>query len=172
MSRSAPALNVLACQETDNMGDFLLTFSVLFSFSLFFLLFAIKVKAMENGTVVSDCHAEVLSRRAFLKFLMECVARGEEHVVKGATFYPKIHFYSSALPCGDCSIIPMALSDDSAVPEVKRPKLTSGLLDDFKSERSADRHLSDIYRTGARPVVTGSDPQLPGELFHTIGIGL
>jgi len=128
---------------------------------------------MAAGSVVSDCHAEVLSRRAFLKFVMECVARGEEHVIKGATFYPKMHFYSSALPCGDCSIIPMAVPVEPhrTEPDVKRPKLTSGLLDDFKSERSVEGHLSDIYRTGARPVVTGSDLKLPGEMFHTIGIG-
>ena len=35
-----------------------------------------KVKSMEPGTVVSDCHAEVLCRRAFLGFIIEAIRVG------------------------------------------------------------------------------------------------
>jgi hypothetical protein len=75
-----------------------------------------------------------------------------------------LHFYSSALPCGDASIIPMK---ESSEPPCK--KLKSGILDDFSTNT-----YNDIFRTGAKPVnLTGDevDPKLPGAEYHKVGIG-
>ena len=120
---------------------------------------------MEPGTVVSDCHAEPLCRRAFMAFLIEAVHRREPFLssVESGRFEltSLLHFYSTALPCGDGSIIPM---DDE--PVAKRGRYSS-IVNDYKSTPAGD---GDVYRTGARPVV-GEDPKLPGNGYHLLGVG-
>ena len=77
----------------------------------------------------------------------------------------KFIFYSSALPCGDASIVDMN-------PDVPQPakRARTGILDDFRSERVLNGK-EDIYRTGARPLDSEeSDPKGAGRAFHRLGI--
>ena len=116
--------------------------------------------------MVADCHAEVLARRAFLRFLLELVKTESKLVRKNKDAFDvnfDVHFYSSALPCGDCAIIPMKSSNE---PPAKKPK--TGLLDDFQSDLS--EYEEDIFRTGAKPV-KGEDPKKSGVQYHRMGIG-
>lgn len=73
-----------------------------------------------KGDLVNDSHAEVLARRAFLRYLygqLSKVVRGEEsetieRVPDREYFYcrlkpgVKMHLFTSHTPCGDASIIP------------------------------------------------------------------
>jgi tRNA-specific adenosine deaminase 1 len=86
-----------------------------------------------NGSVVHDCHAEVLALRAFNKYLLEelyrlapgCytspfIRRREKEEYSAASPEPFvfrdgvcIYMYSSDAPCGDASMeLIMALQDD------------------------------------------------------------
>ncbi|XP_052818901.1 tRNA-specific adenosine deaminase 1-like isoform X2 [Mya arenaria] len=75
------------------------------------------VMATENGDIINDSHAEVLARRAFLRYLYVELGRlyrtGASEVLEmadhnrcglkqGVTF----HMYTSLTPCGDASIFP------------------------------------------------------------------
>lgn len=78
-----------------------------------------KGKMDSKGEVLNDSHAEVLARRAFLRYLYNQLllaydSRGEDsiftspdeshrcHIKNGVKF----HFFSSHTPCGDASIFP------------------------------------------------------------------
>ena len=76
-------------------------------------------------------------------------------------------FYSSALPCGDASIVEMNQDENSDV-AIPAKRARTGILDDFRSERVLDGK-EDVYRTGAR-VVEGNDPKGAGHAFHRLGV--
>jgi len=117
---------------------------------------------MDPGTIVSDCHAEVLCRRAFLDYLLDAIQLNEQILSSKDgkfAFLGFLHFYSSALPCGDASIIPMTTE-----PVKKRGRYSGNTGDNSVIEPD------DILRTGARPVV-GADPKEPGTGYHLLGVG-
>lgn len=74
-------------------------------------------------------------------------------------------FYSSALPCGDASIVEMNLDDNHPLPA---KRVRTGILDDFRSERF-QKGEEDVFRTGARPVEE-NDPKGAGAAFHRLGV--
>lgn len=74
-------------------------------------------------------------------------------------------FYSSALPCGDASIVEMNLDDNHPLPA---KRVRTGILDDFRSVR-VQKGEEDVFRTGARPVEE-NDPKGAGAAFHRLGV--
>ncbi|CAD5118259.1 DgyrCDS6981 [Dimorphilus gyrociliatus] len=98
-----------------------------------------EVELNDKGNLIHDSHAEVLSRRAFLRYLYDEIERINDGGIskyidfKSGKFRlkdnTKVIMFCSRTPCGDASIIPKQEEE----PEAKRPKL-------------------DIHRTGAKCV--------------------
>ena len=68
----------------------------------------------DNGTAVQDCHAEVLARRAFMRFLYSqaeiALSQGSSHILERVGSGKlklkstiRIHLYISTPPCGDAT---------------------------------------------------------------------
>jgi tRNA-specific adenosine deaminase 1 len=94
----------------------------------------------ENGDVLNDSHAEVVCRRAFIRFLMSQVRATKPSEGQSIFKYDetaklfklkndvKFHLFTSSTPCGDASIY--NFNDNQDEPEAKRIKV-SDLPDGF-----------------------------------------
>lgn len=94
----------------------------------------------ENGNILNDSHAEVICRRAFLRFLMAQIratkAPEEKSIFKfdeSSKLFKlesgvKFHMFTTSSPCGDASIY--TTNDNQDEPEAKRVKI-SDLPDGF-----------------------------------------
>uniref|UniRef100_A0A2S2NEH6 tRNA-specific adenosine deaminase 1 n=1 Tax=Schizaphis graminum TaxID=13262 RepID=A0A2S2NEH6_SCHGA len=148
-------------------------------------------KLCSKGTVVNDSHAEVLARRALLRYFIqeiESARKGrpsifvcgtaladddcgsENHLVRSSpmTLRPGVtfHFFSSHTPCGDASIFPKDGGKRLAVDgDGTGPETKKRKINDN------DDDDNDIHRTGAKclSVETRQDPRLPGAAYHTVG---
>ncbi|XP_011303787.1 tRNA-specific adenosine deaminase 1 [Fopius arisanus] len=128
-------------------------------------------KSYDYGVRLNDSHAEVLARRALLRYLYEQIdelllsnrnhifvlnAAGKIEFREDVSF----HFYCSQTPCGDCSII----CKQEGPPRSKIQKLDGSV----KSNEIGD--VCDIHRTGAKCVGNGmQDLHLPGVDYHVLG---
>lgn len=131
----------------------------------------------ERGSRLSDSHAEVLTRRAFMCYLydqIDLTLSGSESAIFKRNSKNKIelnssvsfHFFSSQTPCGDCSIFPKeATCDDMSPSKIRR------LNEDINGHIIVESSYEDIYRTGAKCVKTEQiqDPHLPGINYHIVG---
>lgn len=137
-------------------------------------------KLYEEGSRLHDSHAEVLARRAFLRFLYEQIdllLSGAETEVFSLDEKKKInlndgisfHFFTSQTPCGDCSIFSKEDYYENDVPPNKTRRYDYSDVGDVITERQ--RNIKDIYRTGAKCVGTGEyqDPRQPGVNYHVVG---
>lgn len=145
----------------------------------------INTNLYDIGSRLSDSHAEVLTRRAFLRYLYDqldqllCLNKSEvfqfnENVIEfinGVSF----HFYASHTPCGDCSIVPKFKKQDNETRDDDGHRLPKILkLDEtvFEDEKIVvNDFVEDIHRTGAKCVATekNQDLHLPGVNYHTTG---
>ncbi|XP_025193082.1 tRNA-specific adenosine deaminase 1 isoform X2 [Melanaphis sacchari] len=148
-------------------------------------------KLCGKGTVVNDSHAEVLARRALLRYFIQEIesarkggpsifVRGEaladdvcgpeNHFACSSplTLRPGVtfHFFSSHTPCGDASIFPKdggkrLAVDNDSIGPEAKRRKTNDNEDDN----------NDIHRTGAKclSVETRQDPRLPGAAYHAVG---
>lgn len=146
-------------------------------------------KLCGKGTVVNDSHAEVLARRALLRYFIQeieaaCKDRSSIFVLRSAiadddcgtknhsarpcslTLRPGVtfHFFSSHTPCGDASIFPKTGGKRADVHD-------DGVGPEAKRRKTDSDDDDDIHRTGAKclSVETRQDPRLPGAAYHTIG---
>lgn len=138
----------------------------------------IKSTREETGSRLSDSHAEVLARRAFIRYLydqIDLTLSGSESAIFSRSNENKIelnnkvsfHFFSSQTPCGDCSIFPkLETNDNDLIPHKVRR-----VNEDTNGHIIAESHYKDIYRTGAKCVKGEEvqDPHLPGANYHIIG---
>lgn len=135
----------------------------------------------ERGSRLSDSHAEVLTRRAFIRYLydqIDLTLSGSESAIFSRNDDNEIelnnnisfHFFSSQTPCGDCSIFPKEeTTGDSDSPS---PCKIRRINKDSNGHIIAESQYKDVYRTGAKCVKgeeTQQDPRLPGASYHIIG---
>ncbi|XP_064466456.1 tRNA-specific adenosine deaminase 1-like isoform X1 [Ornithodoros turicata] len=139
-----------------------------------------------QGDQVADSHAEVLTRRCFLRYIYQellKLAKGQQSVTFlredsnefMAKLRPEIrlHLFTSHTPCGDASIFPKAgdsrLGSESECSENEGPSPKRRKLDNYREENVPCN--SDIYRTGAKCVQDGpQDVKGPGEEYHVLGV--
>lgn len=145
---------------------------------------------LSQGDVLSDSHAEVLTRRALIRFLyhhMNIVLQQKksevllfDEVTKKFFLRPevKLHFFVSHVPCGDAAIFPKdsndleALVDRGVEPKPKKLKKDDSEASIAESEKfDSNEDIDDIHRTGAKCVKDGlQDPKAPGKDFHIVGV--
>ena len=136
----------------------------------------------ERGSRLSDSHAEILARRAFIRYLYNQIDillknqssdvfllndKGKITMKNGISF----HLFSSQSPCGDCSIIPKintSLSSDDNQP-LKKMKVHNDLEEYFETE--IGNNITDIYRTGAKCLSNDERQDLheTGKNYHVLG---
>ncbi|XP_015590065.1 tRNA-specific adenosine deaminase 1 isoform X2 [Cephus cinctus] len=142
----------------------------------------------ERGSRLSDSHAEILARRAFLRYLydqLDLLLNDQKSDVFALDSTDKIgikpgilfHFFSTQTPCGDCSIFPKEAKvlDEEINPPAKIRKISA--LSEASNDSSLIttkkncRIISDIYRTGAKCVSTEERQDLlePGINYHVLG---
>uniref|UniRef100_T1IZ90 tRNA-specific adenosine deaminase 1 n=1 Tax=Strigamia maritima TaxID=126957 RepID=T1IZ90_STRMM len=136
-----------------------------------------------NGYVLHDSHAEVLARRAFLRYLYFEICQAARYDSSDVLNYSRLtgtcslkpnvnfHMFVSHTPCGDASIFPKTPATDNEIgividddgnndtsdPKPKRQKLHT----------TNDQDVEDIQRTGAKCLPTGpQDLHLPGVNYH------
>lgn len=130
----------------------------------------------KKGSRLNDSHAEVLARRAFIRYLydqIDLTLRGSESAIFSRSSKSRIelnsnisfHFFSSQTPCGDCSIFPKYKICDNGVHvhKIRRVEDTCG-------HTISESYYKDIYRTGAKCVKEEiQDSHLPGINYHIVG---
>ncbi|EFN89341.1 tRNA-specific adenosine deaminase 1 [Harpegnathos saltator] len=130
----------------------------------------------ERGSRLSDSHAEVLTRRAFIRYLydqIDLTLSGSDSTVFKRNDKNKIelnsaisfHFFSSQTPCGDCSIFLKEKTSDDNGPPSKIRRL------DENEKIITESFYKDIYRTGAKCMKEEQiqDSYLPGINYHIVG---
>ncbi|XP_014478098.1 PREDICTED: tRNA-specific adenosine deaminase 1 isoform X2 [Dinoponera quadriceps] len=132
----------------------------------------------ERGSRLSDSHAEVLTKRAFQRYLYDQInltLSGSESAIFQRNDRNNVelndsvsfHFFSSQTPCGDCSIFPKDETFKDGVPPSKIRRLS----EDTNGRIITESSCKDIYRTGAKCVKGEEiqDPHLPGVNYHIVG---
>lgn len=93
----------------------------------------------EKGDILNDSHAEVVCRRAFIRFLMSQIRASKSSSSESIFKYDdktkkfkidkdvRFHMFTTSSPCGDASIYSINdnQDDDGYEPDTKKPKLLS-----------------------------------------------
>jgi len=123
-----------------------------------------------RGQSVHDCHAEVLCRRAFQRYLLGEIggcSNSQEVILERVGSSPtwrlkpgiRLHFYTSALPCGECALVPIHSVSEGSLARKLVPDHVDGLK------------VDDRNRTGAKPSAwMPEDPKADGIAFHHGGV--
>ncbi|XP_014212275.1 tRNA-specific adenosine deaminase 1 [Copidosoma floridanum] len=133
-------------------------------------------KYKEHGNRLSDSHAEILARRAFLRYLYNQIELTLDDKNSDIFFITNgriklkdvsFHFFSSQTPCGDCSIIPK--QKEPADLEISRKKIKLEYSDSL--DFIVGLEIIDIHRTGAKCIKNDErqDPHKDGVHYHTVG---
>lgn len=97
-----------------------------------------KGKMSATGDILNDSHAEVICRRAFLRYLYENI--DNEIIFKYRNLKDNIgfHFFTSHVPCGDAAIFPK--------PQIDEIEFVGECLESVNRKRKYE----DVFRTGAK----------------------
>ncbi|GAA99318.1 uncharacterized protein L969DRAFT_102688 [Mixia osmundae IAM 14324] len=103
----------------------------------------------KHGDILHDCHAEVLAKRGFRRWLytqLESIQHSPEHAWFSACgsgrwrmhSNVKVHLYISTLPCGDASMTASALLQDPQTALIMATTGRPGIAKDWSSLHSAE----------------------------------
>ncbi|XP_967247.3 tRNA-specific adenosine deaminase 1 isoform X1 [Tribolium castaneum] len=142
-----------------------------------------KDKMSRDGDILNDSHAEVICRRAFLRFIYDTMLSQPQHMFlyepekQIFTLKPntKFHFFSTHVPCGDAAIFTKQNVEDfgnliqvSVQNSLKRTaeECDSGV------EPKRIKLTDDIFRTGAKCLKADvkQDLKLQGSEYHVTGV--
>ncbi|CAH1974634.1 unnamed protein product [Acanthoscelides obtectus] len=143
-----------------------------------------KDKMLETGDILNDSHAEVICRRAFIRYIFHQMKKDDSPLLifdtqsKKFTLKPntKFHFFTTHVPCGDAAIFPRQDAEDfgDLIPQKDNETLSestkSGAASGTLVESSeiplkrrkinandyglSDSRKLDIHRTGAKCLAT------------------
>ncbi|XP_018372587.1 PREDICTED: tRNA-specific adenosine deaminase 1 isoform X1 [Trachymyrmex cornetzi] len=130
----------------------------------------------EKGSRLSDSHAEVITRRAFIRYLYDQIdltlsdsgsaifSRNDKNKIE-LNRNISFHFFSSQTPCGDCSIFPKLETNDLSPCKIRC------VNKDANGHVIVESYYKDVHRTGAKCVKGegAQDPHLPGANYHIVG---
>ncbi|XP_044257043.1 tRNA-specific adenosine deaminase 1 [Tribolium madens] len=130
-------------------------------------------KMSKDGDILNDSHAEVICRRAFLRFIYDSILSQHDTFLYDPekqifTVKPnvKFHFFSTQVPCGDATIFAKQnLEDFGDLIEV-----SAATCDCVETKRI--KLTNDIFRTGAKCLNTDEkqDLKLQGFDYHVTGV--
>lgn len=133
------------------------------------------------GTLVHDSHAEVLARRAAVRWIMQLVKAGNQGRVfsksQDGSYDVKddvsFHMFSSHPPCGDASIFPIQSGEERSDTIGKPVPIneTAVTVDTEDTVEPAKKKAKiDVNRTGAKCVENGEqDKKSDGAGYHAVG---
>lgn len=127
-----------------------------------------------KGDVLNDSHAEMICRRAFLKFIYNSITsfletsesnllHKTENNKLGLNENISFHFFSTHVPCGDAAIFPKDNDDN----DFGICLFENNTVDDIPTKRL--KMDPDIFRTGAKCLEHEGkqDKKLSGTDYHT-----
>ncbi|GLV45655.1 Adenosine deaminase tRNA-specific 1 [Carabus blaptoides fortunei] len=142
-------------------------------------------KMSPHGDILNDSHAEVICRRAFIRYLYTEIKytfhndtssifiKSDKLILKTSLTF---HFFSSHMPCGDAAIFPKQSSEDFGTCLIEantEHSLKRSLDDETESinKRMKTDSEADLFRTGAKCLGndTRQDSKLSGHRYHTLG---
>lgn len=134
-------------------------------------------KLCPNGSIVNDSHAEVICRRAFIRYLYQKINQFYSNDKK--TIFTKntnknsnqlqikpdvtFHLFCTQVPCGDAAIFPKQFDNDFA---------GNSLISVNEVQNSHNKRTIDINRTGAKCLKTEEKQDVHGEgpNYHVTGV--
>lgn len=139
-------------------------------------------KMSPTGDILNDSHAEIICRRAFLRYLYNEVTNAynskTESIFKinnekcelhdGISF----HFFTTHVPCGDASIFPKQNDDNVGNIIVNINKSQNKRANETNIDSTSKKiKTDDIFRTGAKCLQNDvrQDPKQNGTEYHILG---
>ncbi|XP_030761491.1 tRNA-specific adenosine deaminase 1 isoform X2 [Sitophilus oryzae] len=131
-----------------------------------------RTKMCAKGTILNDSHAEIICRRAFLRYLYGEMGKTtsifnfdrnkQRHYLKPNIYF---HFFTTHVPCGDAAIFEKQTVDDN-FGDVIEDEQFDHLQKRLKTERGV------IFRTGAKSFTESikCDLKCRESDYHSIGI--
>lgn len=142
-------------------------------------------KMCPDGTILNDSHAEVICRRAFIRYLYNELDDSNSDVFTFHAEFKKFklkdrirfHFFTTHVPCGDAAIFHKHNYDDFGECIIKTPSKKARGCDNINEDEVPAKKqktsvvAEDIFRTGAKCLPNDSKDSLEfGINYHVTGV--